>query len=386
MIIDEIKDFKDFGKVISYLSQIAPFLCMINMMPANINEIEKMGCQEYSLQTRKIMPKKLYKYFPNTIEERTKANYSIQALRDNTVYMQTPNNFDDVYDSDINIDFEKYQKLRLIEYCSRCGIEVDKTLSMQEIGNIFLNVIYTSFKNFNDSRNAFIQKPDSEIKQLSNELFCTRLEINLRENNNDLGIAIGKTIFDEFNEFNDRLKNTFRVTCFATTPYSQLMWGGAYADCHRGFCLEYEILPNEEKYQEIYQNLYPMIYCKIRPDITERLIKIQDERMNKDALWNIYFHGALRKSIDWAFQNEWRLLLPMEKNQEASKYCMPFFPITKVYLGNRMPPIKRKEIIDICNEKNIHYIGVKRKSNVFEMEDCAIKCEECFKYKNNLHK
>ena len=29
-------------------------------------------------------------------------------------------------------DFEKYQKLRLIEYCSRCGIEVDKTLSMQE--------------------------------------------------------------------------------------------------------------------------------------------------------------------------------------------------------------------------------------------------------------
>lgn len=139
------------------------------------------------------------------------------------------------------------------------------------------------------------------------------MEINLRENNNDLGIAIGKTIFDEFNEFNDRLKNTFRVTCFATTPYSQLMWGGAYADCHRGFCLEYEILPNEEKYQEIYQNLYPMIYCKIRPDITERLIKIQDERMNKDALWNIYFHGALRKSIDWAFQNEWRLLLPMEK-------------------------------------------------------------------------
>ena len=37
-------------------------------------------------------------------------------------------------------------------------------------------------------------------------------------------------------------------------------------------------------------------------------------------------------------------------------------------------------------KKNIPYIGVKRKSNVFEMEDCAIKCEECFKYKNNLHK
>lgn len=386
MIIDEIKDFKDFGKIISYLSQIAPFLCMINMTPMNINDVEKMGCQEYSLQTRKIMPKKLYKYFPNTVEIKTGANYSIQALRDNTVYMQLPSNFDDVYDSDIHIDFEKYEKLRLIEYCNRCGIKVDKALSTQEIGNIFLNAIYTSFKKFNDSKKIFVQKPDSEIKQLSNELFCNRLEINLRKNNNDLGIAIKKTISDEFNEFNKRLKNTFRVTCFATTPYSQLMWGGAYADCHRGFCIEYEVLPNDEKYQEVYLNLFPMIYCKNRPDMTEQLIKIQDEKITKENLWNIYCHGALRKSIDWAFQNEWRLLLPMEKNQEASKYCIPFFPITKVFLGNRMSSIKRKEIIDICNEKNIPYIGVTRNLNVFEMEDCTVKCEDCFTYKNNLHK
>lgn len=386
MIIDEIKDFKDLGKVISHLSKMDLFPCMINMMPANINEVEKMGCQEYSLETRKIMPKKLYKYFPNTVETKTGANYSIQALRDNTVYMQTPNNFDDVYDSDIHIDFEKYEKLRLIEYCNRCGIEVDKTLSTKEIGDIFLNALYTSFNDFNDYSRAFIQKTNSELKEKANEIFFLKLKLGLIYNNNNLGEIVRNIIFEEFNEFNDRLKNMFRITCFATTPYSQLMWGGAYADCHRGFCLEYEILPNEEKYQEIYQNLFPVIYCKNRPDMTERLIKIQDEKINEKDLWNIYFHGALRKSIDWAFQNEWRLLLPMEKNQEASKYCMPFFPITKVYLGNRMPPIKRKEIIDICNEKNIPYIGVKRKSNVFEMEDCAIKCEECFKYKNNLHK
>lgn len=380
----DIDKIKNINEVASNFLQMIPFLCIINGRVMNINEVEKMGCREYSLQVKNLMPKKLYKYFPNTVETKTGANYSIQALRDNTVYMQTPNNFDDVYDSDINIDFEKYEKLRLIEYCDRCGIKVDKALSTQKIGNIFLNALYTSFNNFNDYSRAFIQKTNSKLKEKESEKFFLKLELGLI--NNNLTETVRNIIFEEFNEFNAILKNMFRVSCFATTPYSQLMWGGAYADCHRGFCLEYEILPNEEKYQEIYQNLYPMIYCKIRPDITERLIKIQDERMNKDALWNIYFHGALRKSIDWAFQNEWRLLLPMEKNQEASKYCMPFFPITKVYLGNRMPPIKRKEIIDICNEKNIPYIGVKRKSNVFEMEDCAIKCEECFKYKNDLHK
>ena len=51
-----------------------------------------------------------------------------------------------------------------------------------------------------------------------------------------------------------------------------------------------------------------------------------------------------------------------------------------------MSSIKRKEIIDICNEKNIPYIGVTRNLNVFEMEDCTVKCEDCFTYKNNLHK
>lgn len=54
MIIDEIKDFKDFGKVISYLSQIAPFLCMINMMPANINEIEKWGVKNIVYKQEKL--------------------------------------------------------------------------------------------------------------------------------------------------------------------------------------------------------------------------------------------------------------------------------------------------------------------------------------------
>ena len=90
--------------------------------------------------------------------------------------------------------------------------------------------------------------------------------------------------------------------------------------------------------------------------------------------------GYLRKSIDWAFQNEWRLLLPMERNMAAKYYCVPFFPFTKVFLGNRMPQAARKEIIDICHDRNIPYIGVTRNPNIFEMQECAIKCEDCPNY------
>ena len=117
--------------------------------------------------------------------------------------------------------------------------------------------------------------------------------------------------------------------------------------------------------------------------MTERIAKFQDAEITMDALRDIYFHGALRKSIDWAFQNEWRLLLPMgQKN--TSDFNMEFFPITKVFLGNRMSPKKRYEIIEICKERNIPYVGVMRNPDVFEMQDCRIKCDDCPKYKSGL--
>lgn len=176
------------------------------------------------------------------------------------------------------------------------------------------------------------------------------------------------------------LKNTFRISCFATTPYSQLMWGDSYANCHKGFCIEYTVLPESKEYKDIYFNLFPMIYSKIRTDMTAKLVSFKDENITEDVLWDIYFSGALRKSIDWAFQNEWRLLLPLHGG--GSNYNVKFFPITKVYLGNRMKPENRKKIIEICNKKNIPYVGIKRNSQYFEMHDCEIKCEDCPQYKN----
>lgn len=164
------------------------------------------------------------------------------------------------------------------------------------------------------------------------------------------------------------------------------MWGGSYADCHRGFCAEYTVLPNDPHYQEIFCNLFPMTYCKVRPNMTERLAGFENKEPTREMLWDIYFHGALRKSIDWAFQNEWRLLLPMERNRTTKDYCVPFFLITKVFLGNRMPQAARKEIIEICHERNIPYIGVTRNPDIFEMQECAVKCEYFPNYTGSISK
>jgi hypothetical protein len=378
----------DMKELIFSLKQISPEMvlsyCIVNRTIMNLDEVQNMGCQEFGCRSKLNMPLKLYKYFPNLVKEENGINYSIQALRNNTVFMQSPSEFDDVYDSDINMDFFEYERLRLMEYCNRCKAEAKEKFSTQEIGDRLLQTLVASFNSTGSFNSAFVKQADVEIEQLSNELFCSKLLLELNKIN-DLGQALQNVIRSDYEEYVSKLKNIFRTTCFATTPYSQLMWGGAYANCHRGFCIEYTVLPDDKNYQEVYQNLFPMIYCKTRPDVTKRLVDLQDKIINEEGLWDIYSHGALRKGIDWAFQDEWRLLLPM-RCENTSDYNIKFFPITKVYLGNRMPPKNRREVIEICHNRGISYIGVRRNPNVFEMQDCSIKCEECLRYNENTEK
>lgn len=371
----------DLNEMIINLEQMAPQVakscCLVNGTFMRLNEIEQMGYDKFSMQSKINMPLKLYKYFPNIPKEANGKiiNYSIQALKNNTVFMQAPSEFDDVYDSDISLDYFTYERLRLMEYCRRCQVEVKEMLSTQEIEDLLVQALLKCFNETGKIDSIFEKHPETEIKKMSNKLFC--LELN---NQNDLAYAVKKAIQSDFEWYSKHLQNTFRASCFATTPYSQLMWGGAYADCHRGFCVEYTVLPDDKKYKDVYSNLFPMIYCKVRPDMTERLAKLQDGDVTEEVMWNIYFHGALRKSIDWAHQNEWRLLMPMRRENIAD-YNVDFFPITKVFLGNRMSRENRREIIEICNNRNIPYVGVMRNPNIFEMQDCTVKCEDCLRYK-----
>lgn len=379
MIDNLIQSFKQFAP--DFLSSY----CIINGSILELDKVEKMGYYDFSNQSRLSVPLKLYKYFPNKVtEENGKlVNYSIQALKNNTVYLQSPTQFDDCYDSDISIDFPVYERIALIEYCRRCGISIKSELSTNEVGKQFLDVIVKSLNEHHNYENIFSVKPQTEIEKLENKIFCKSLLLEMQKTL-DLGQAVSRIISKEYSDLLISLKSTFRVSCFATNPFSQLMWGGSYADEHKGFCLEYTVLPNDREYTDIFYNLFPMIYCKARKDISEKIALMKGKENSFESLWNIYFYGALRKSIDWAFQNEWRLLLPLNNKKEAD-YNVKFFPITKVFLGNRMPTDKRKELIEICKEKNIPYVGVKKNKELFEMQECEIKCENCPTYVQNLH-
>lgn len=352
--------------------------CIINGQVYDLSEIERIGYDTFSFVSKRNMPVKLYKYFSNKVEDGI--NYSIQALKNNTVYLQSPVHFDDVYDSDIGVDFSIYERKRLIEYCKRSNIDIILTMSTEEIKNTFVDKIKKMITENINLDLLFNTYSTTEKTFLENDLFIKSFLVHLSKEN-DVFKSVSKVLIDEYNAFIDFLKSSFRISCFTTSPYSQLMWGVSYADCHRGFCVEYTVAPDNERYKSIYHNLFPVIYSKKKTDISEKLLEMRNNEISIEDMWRLHFHGVLRKSIDWIFQNEWRLIIPDSKNLN---YNIDFFPITKVFLGNRMSALKRKEIIDICNEKNIPYIGVKKNLHTFEMEECDEKCENCASFINSI--
>lgn len=90
-------------------------------------QIRKLNLAEWAASNIVNMPKSLFKYFSNTVDEETGRNYSLEALENNTVYLQSPNNFDDIYDCSIVFDEYEYAFARLRYYARHCGFDIKET-------------------------------------------------------------------------------------------------------------------------------------------------------------------------------------------------------------------------------------------------------------------
>ncbi len=67
--------------------------------------------------------------------------------------------------------------------------------------------------------------------------------------------------------------------------------------------------------------------------------RTEDEK-DTQLIEDIYKYGVLTKSKDWMEQDEWRLV--SMGTMLADDYNCKFFPIQKVYLGNKMENEEKK--------------------------------------------
>ena len=354
-------------------------------------EISRLTISGMVMSHLRSMPKSLFKYFPNlyseekgkcglSLEKRKPINYSQTALLNNTVYLQTPTKFDDPYDCNIFIDANIFALERIRYYSSQCGIVLEPEWDYSQISYHLALKIYNHIMNKQPLEELFIRtNSEEELVSQHKKIFISNIELELFSpylNSNSINIAINKTIEGDYADA-ARCASRFRVSCFTQSPYSMLMWSH-YANNHKGFCIEYEIPPYSVEKESLFCNLFPVIYTDQRIDLSKfHLNWDRTGRPSTEDLNDYYKYGLLCKSLDWRYQQEWRLISCDNLLSTDDNYNCRFFDIKKVYLGNKMSSEDRLEIIDICKQKGIPYSGITIEANRFEMHECSILCEDC---------
>lgn len=349
--------------------------CIIANKNYSLTKIGELGLDGFSHIFHSIKNFKLYKYCPNTIAADTKRNYSVENLINNTVYLQDFKNFDDSFDCAIDIDINKFTKLRFQKYCEYFELEFSEDDDLSMLAYKIRCFLYDYIKN--NQLESFIDEFNDPIQKLTIQNFVANIKMEIEINHLEFNNALSATINKEYKAYINKF-NLFKITCFSMSPYLNRMWSSGYGDNNRGFCIEYTIDINDEDKKELFENLYPVIYSHKRND-NLIFMKENDVILSKNGLWQYYFNGMLRKSYSWLDQMEWRLILP-KKNVKKDN-LVNFYKITKVYLGIKMPKEERKKIIDICKKFDIPYEGVVRKTDSFDIISCNGNCYNCAKNK-----
>ncbi len=263
--------------------------CFINQRVYDINSIENMGLDNFKKITEIRKPFKLFKYFNNVYNG--ECNYSQEALVNNTVFLNKSSSFDDIFDSSININKNSYIELRKEKYFNVLGVQ-----SISDIISVLKNV---TLKEDMWLTSFFTHSIENALLKTRIEVFLQRLFCNviLNQRINEYEQFFYAALENEYDDYIEQLKNTFGVSCFTTNQFSQLMWS-FYANNHKGFCLEY-VIDDSFNLEPDYK-LLPLIYCRNRPDATSRFVPIMDDTTDNTKLWQLYFHGVLRKGMEWA--------------------------------------------------------------------------------------
>lgn len=164
-----------------------------------------------------------------------------------------------------------------------------------------------------------------------------------------------------------------QIACFSEQNSSTLMWGH-YADSHKGFCLEYDF---QAILKDCTQNctdlrgcnnfmlnfsLAPIIYNEKRFDATAffstvmQAILYEQNQVPMDLYYEdtlIVSKCLLTKSIDWEYENEWRLFTPYFNDEYRPFGKILSLKPVALYMGAKISKENEAVLYKICKEKGI---------------------------------
>lgn len=278
------------------------------------------------------IPKKLFKYREFDIKDN-----SIKNLVSNTVWMNSPENFNDPYDCALTINLNK-------EQCSTSSI-----IALYEHLGITKEVQDREFPRFLESKNPII----SAIKFLAtekalNEQIASELISSLENRDEQL-----------IRHFSDNTKMLTKVCSFSESEESTLMWAH-YANYHTGFCIEYDFTPLGPNSLTT-RFLYPVFYSDLLHDHSDLMLGIDINKANPLSI----VMPALTKAKDWSYEREWRLVFSNNFMKTPQTCSVP--KASRVYAGVKISPENLDKLAMVCTALKIPLVRMKMSNTSFSI-------------------
>lgn len=235
----------------------------------------------------------LIKFFSGRYEGNI--NHNLIALKDHTMWLSSPHQFNDPFDCAMNIDYSAEALQEVQEFC------------FQTYGT----------KNLLD---VFSQKAINSI--------CRQIT------------ALKQQFLSPHNK---AVEDTLFVSCFSeVSNLSSLRMWGHYANNHSGFCCEYPFTSIKDS---CHYGCIPIKYSDT--------IFLNDRGINTKEQTEFILNLVYNKATEWSYEKEWRILSISDDHHGQAGYSIPFSTPNKIYMGCKIKEKLEKEIIEICKNNSI---------------------------------
>lgn len=275
------------------------------------------------------LPNSLFKYC--SFDEN---NRNVSNLKKDIVWMNSPLNFNDPYEFTYSVNLEKVLEH---EYSNKI--------------NIFADIHISDFSV--DDLNKMVNDSNSYDVIIENLVKAGKIAKAKIEDFEAKYIGVIKQSID-----NDDIKKMYKVSSFAEKNDLLLMWSH-YAQNHTGFCIEYDInsLPFDSL---ITERLYPIVYSDELFDTTDYYLQEKVKTQNIDYL----LEGMLRKSLEWEYEKEWRLVV-LDTSEVGVEFNMP--KAKSIYLGSEFDVDNLKKLYNFCKDNNINLYHMKLDKSEYKL-------------------
>jgi hypothetical protein len=260
------------------------------------SEVDKVDPSAIRLILLSHMPSAIYKY-------RTASTNSLDNLRSSTVWMSSPQDLDDPFDTSQKLSAGTLLLKVLRRFAPRHH-------SWKPIRDLLEK------ESFKDSLKAGDPIALIAEKGISKDPSITSKDVTNYVS--AVASAVGKELRRLSQWSNNALRSGMKVCCFSETYASILMWSH-YADEHRGFCIEWKIDTTSLE-SPFTGSFYPMLYGNTRFDMTKH---IERAVIGKYPNPFIGIAAALYKDPQWEYQREWRIVLPLGFDVESYNMQVP---------------------------------------------------------------